>query len=152
MTSRVEQPPSPFTAPERDLIRRELCVHFSTYPCIADGIPLRTWRAGPHAGQPKLPPAIRSLLERGLVEIRPDSPRPLPCAFFTEAGLVALRQLAQDRRALDPVRFAHIRREFGLDAETGAVGDLVGESKQHELKGPEGLGRLGVDRVATESS
>jgi hypothetical protein len=116
MSRRVEQPPSPFTAPERDLIRRELCVHFSRYPSVADGIPLRTWRAGPHAGQPKLPPAIRSMLERGLVEVRPDTR--LPCAFFTQAGLAALRQLAQDRRALDPVRFAHIRRELGLEAET----------------------------------
>ena len=128
MSSQVEKPPSPFTAPERDLIRRELCVHFSTYPSIADGIALRTWRAGPQAGQPKLSPAIRSLLERGLVEVRPDSPRRLPCAFFTKAGLVALRRLAQDRRALDPVRFAHIRRELGLDAETGPAGHLAGES------------------------
>jgi hypothetical protein len=39
-------------------------------------------------------------------------------AFFTEAGLAALRVLAQDRRALDPVRFAHIRRELSLSAES----------------------------------
>src|SRR4051794_12141082 len=143
MSSRVEQPPSPFTAPERDLIRRELCVHFSTYPSIADGIPLRPWRAGPHAGEPKLSPAIRSLLERGLVEVRPDAPRRLPCAFFTKAGLVALRQLAQDRRALDPVRYAHIRRELGLDAETRQAGDLVSEPGQDEVKGPEDRGRIG---------
>src|SRR4051812_9483851 len=122
MSSRTQQAPSPFTAPERDLIRRELCVHFSTYPSIADGISLRTWRAGPHAGKPKIPPAIRSLLERGLVEVRPDDHRRLPCAFFTQAGLAALRQLAQDRRALDPVRFAHIRHELGLDAEIDSAG------------------------------
>ena len=37
-------------------------------------------------------------------------------AFFTEAGLAALRALLEDRRAMDPARFAHLRRELGLDA------------------------------------
>jgi DNA-binding MarR family transcriptional regulator len=85
---------------------------------------LRTWRAGPQAGQPKLSPAIRSMLERGLIEIRRDARSRLPYAFFTEAGVTALRRLAQDRRALDPVRFAHIRRELGTPAESdeGAEG------------------------------
>jgi hypothetical protein len=135
MHSRVERS-SPFTAPERDLIRRELGLRFTTYPSIANGILLRTWRAGPQAGQPKLPPAIRSMLDRGLVELRPDSHRRLPCAFFTEAGVAALRELAEDRRALDPVRFAHVRRELGLDADSGRT-VLVGESGLHESEGPE---------------
>jgi hypothetical protein len=134
MHSRVERPLRPFTAPERDLIRRELSVHFSTHPSVADGIFLRTWRAGPQAGQPKLPPAIRSMLERGLVELRPDGHRRLTCAFFTEAGIAALRELAQDRRALDPVRFAHIRRELGLDAESDRTG-LADESGLHDSAG-----------------
>jgi hypothetical protein len=30
------------------------------------------------------------------------------------AGIEALRDLASDRRHLDPVRFAHLRRELGL--------------------------------------
>src|SRR3954451_24427786 len=119
MDSRGERPPRPFTAPERDLIRRELSVHFSTHPSVADGIFLRTWRAGPQAGQPKLPPAVRSMLERGLIEVRWDAQHRLPCAVFTAAGLAELRQLAENRRALDPVRFAHIRRELGLQAEHG---------------------------------
>jgi hypothetical protein len=34
---------------------------------------------------------------------------------FTEAGLAALRLLLADRRAMDPARFAHRRRELGLD-------------------------------------
>ena len=134
MHSRVERPPCPFTAPERELIRRELSVHFATYPSVADGIFLRTWRAGPQAGQPKLPPAIRSMLERGLVELRPDGHRRLTCAFFTEAGVAALRELAQDRRALHPVRFAHIRRELGLDAESDRTG-LADESGLHDSAG-----------------
>ena len=39
-----------------------------------------------------------------------------PRAFFTEAGLAALRQLVLDRRAMDPERFAHLRVELGLEA------------------------------------
>jgi len=37
-------------------------------------------------------------------------------AFFTEAGITELRALLQDRRAMDPERFGHLCREFGLDA------------------------------------
>ena len=40
-------------------------------------------------------------------------------AFFTAAGLAALRALAADRRAMDPARFAHLRRELGLDEPEG---------------------------------
>ena len=39
-----------------------------------------------------------------------------PRAVFTEAGLRELRLLLQDRRAMDLERFAHLRRELGLDA------------------------------------
>jgi len=54
------------------------------------------------------------MLERGLVELRPGAIGPR--AVFTEAGLEALRRLLRDRRAMDPARFAHLRRELGLDA------------------------------------
>ena len=107
--------PFPFTAAERELIRREMGLHFGQYPSLADGLLLRTWRGGPSKGQPKLPPAVRSMLERGLAELRPG--RFGSRAFFTEAGLEALRQLLRDRRAMDPARFAHLRRELGLVAE-----------------------------------
>ena len=104
--------PSPFTPQERDLIRREFCQHFGQDPRAADGFLLRTWHSGPQAGQPKLPSAVQSMLERGLVEIRTGRG---PRAVFTPTGLAALRQLLSDRRAMDPVRFAHLRRELGLD-------------------------------------
>jgi len=133
MHSRVERPPCSFTAPERDLIRRELCLRFTTYPSIADGILLRTWRAGPQAGQPKLPPAIQSMVQRGLVEVRAGGHPRLPRAFFTEAGVDALRELAQDRRALDPARFAHVRRELGLHEESDAASP-IGESELHDAE------------------
>ena len=45
-----------------------------------------------------------------------------PRALFTEAGLRELRALLQDRRAMDPERFAHLRRELGQEAGEGAAG------------------------------
>jgi hypothetical protein len=118
MASRADRPPSPFTAEERELLRRELGLRFGQYPSLADGLFLRTWRGGAHKGQPKLPPAVRSMIERGLVELGPG---PFGHrAFFTEAGLAALRVLLEDRRAMDPARFAHLRRDLGLDAPDDA--------------------------------
>ena len=115
-----------FTTRERDLIRRELHPRFGQDPAIADGIMLRVWRGGPHQGQPKLPPAVQSMIERDLVELRTDGR--WPTAQFTAAGLIALRHLAQDRRALDPTRYAHTRRELGLDAVEGdcSAGEKAG--------------------------
>src|SRR5690242_19124808 len=107
----------PFTTKERDLLRRELCRHFGEDPSIADGIFLRTWRGGERKNQPKIPAAVLTMLDRGLVEIRPA--RLGARAFFTEAGLRDLRELLLDRRAMDPERFAHLRRELGL--ENGAL-------------------------------
>src|SRR5205814_4058582 len=76
--------PMPFTTKERDLLRRELCRHFGEDPRIADGIFLRTWRGGERKGEAKIPPAIQTMMDRGLVEIRPA--RLGARAFFTEAG------------------------------------------------------------------
>ena len=102
-----------FSPGERDYIRRELDMFFSTYPTVAEGFQLKTWRGGPQAGQPKLPPPARSLLERGLMRLDTGS-RP-PRLFFTDAGLVELRAMMADRRLADPVKFAHIRQELGID-------------------------------------
>jgi len=114
MSSRSERPAVPFTAPERDLLRRELCRHFGEDPSIADGIFLRTWRGGERRGQPKIPPAVQTMLDRGLVALRIGQRGPR--AFFTADGLAALRQLVLDRRAMDPERFGHLRRELELKA------------------------------------
>lgn len=102
-----------FTAAERAYIRSELDVFFSTYPSLADGFTLKVWRGGPNAGQPKIPPACKSLIERGLLRIEAGSWRPV--LFFTEAGLDELRSMMRDRRFADPVKFAHIRQELGID-------------------------------------
>ncbi len=101
-----------FTPGEREYIRRELDIFFSSYPSVAEGFPLRTWRGGPHAGEPKLPPAAKTLLERGLARL--DLARH-PRIFLTEAGLASLRMMMANRRFADPAKFAHIRRELGLN-------------------------------------
>jgi hypothetical protein len=89
---------------------------FGTLPSVAEGFQLRTWRGGPLAGQPKVPPPVRTMVERGLVEIRTDAR--VPKVYFSEAGLTALRLLALDRRYMDPQKFAHVRAELGLEATT----------------------------------
>ena len=113
----AHRPPSPFTAQERDLIRREMGQRFGQYPELANGLFLRPWRAGPQKGEPKIPSAIQSMIDRGLVTVRPG-PHGRQAAFFTEAGLDGLRQLLLNRRAMDPERFAHLRQELGIDSAT----------------------------------
>ena len=106
-------PPAPFNTAERNLLRLEFMVRFGQPPSVADGLWLRRWRGGPQAGQPKVPAAVATMLARGLVEIGPD--RIGFRARFTPAGIAALRLFAQDRRALDPKQYAHIREELGVD-------------------------------------
>src|SRR5580704_6385789 len=102
-----------FTTAERDYIRRNLDQFFSTLPTVADGFLLKTWRSGPQAGQPKVPLPAKGLIERGLMRI--DTTERWPRLLFTETGLVALRTMMTDRRLADPARYAHIRRELGID-------------------------------------
>jgi hypothetical protein len=122
MPHQSKRTPFPFTASERDLIRLEMGMRFGQYPELANGLFLRTWRSGPQRGEPKIPKAIQGMIDRGLVEVR-RNPVGRQAAFFTEAGLEGLRQLLQDRRAMDPERFGHLRRELGLDAPVADEGD-----------------------------
>jgi hypothetical protein len=112
MNRRAESLPVSFSARERELIRHEMGMHFGQYPSLVDGIFLRTWRGGAQKNQPKIPAAVQSMLDRGLVEVRHGERGPR--AFFTEAGLQELRRLVLDHRYMDPERFAHLRRELGL--------------------------------------
>jgi hypothetical protein len=98
---------------ERDHIRRELDMFFSTFPTVAEGFQLKTWRGGAQAGQPKLPPGAKSLLERGLMRL--DTTSRIARLFFTDLGLDALRVMMADRRLANPEKFAHVRQELGLD-------------------------------------
>jgi hypothetical protein len=102
-----------FTSRERDYIRRELDQFFSTLPTVADGFQLRTWRGGTQAGKPKLPLAATGLVERGLMQL--DTSQRWPRLVFTESGLAALRTMMSDPRLANPVTFAHIRQELGID-------------------------------------
>jgi len=105
--------PCPFTAAERELIRRELGMHFGSFPDLADGILLRTWRSGPRQGQPKLPAAVQTMLDRDLVEIRRE--RLWARATFTEAGRTALLALVSSRRFLPPDLIEHLRHNLGVN-------------------------------------
>jgi hypothetical protein len=111
--SDVPAPATTFTPAERDYIRRELDMFFSTFPTVAEGFQLRVWRGGPLAGQPKLPPAAESLLERGLMRL--DATSRMPHLFFTDLGLAELRVMMANRRLANTEKFAHVRRELGLD-------------------------------------
>jgi hypothetical protein len=98
MTTSDNEPVAVFTPGEREYIRRELDQFFSFFPSVAEGFALRTWRGGPQKDQPKLPPPAKSLID-----------------FFTTAGMGALRQMMANRRLADPSKFAHVRRELGID-------------------------------------
>jgi len=52
--------------------------------------------------------------------VKPNPMGRQAAAFFTEAGLEGLRQLLQDRRAMDPERFAHLRQELGVETRSGS--------------------------------
>ena len=108
-----------FAAAERDYIRSELDLFFSTLPSVAEGFQLRTWRGGPQAGKPKIPQAAQGLLDRGVMRL--DLTGRLPMLFFTDAGLDALRTMMADARLADPKNFAHIRQELGIDPSPEAA-------------------------------
>lgn len=113
------EPPSPaaFTPKERDYIRGQLFMHFSTLPSVAEGFMLKTWAGGPNKGQPKVPQVAAGLLARGLVRLEPGGR--WARLFFTDAGLAELRAMMADLRFADPARFAHVRRELGISPDGG---------------------------------
>ena len=52
-----------------------------------------------------------------------DYSRAITWLFFTEEGIVALRQMMADRRFADHVKCAHVRQELGIDsAQSEAAG------------------------------
>ena len=111
---KAEQPMiAGFTAAEREYIRSELDMFFSTLPSVAEGFQIKTWRGGPNAGKPKIPQAAQGLLDRGIMRL--DLTGRLPMLFFTDDGLVALRTMMADGRLADPKKFAHVRQELGID-------------------------------------
>ena len=104
-------PTADFTAAERAYVRRELDEVFATLPAAADGFRLKTRRTGPNSGEPKIPPAGQSLLDRGLMRLKRE---PSPRLIFTDAGWAALKHMMADPVQADPEKFAHIRRELNI--------------------------------------
>ncbi len=104
---------SAFSPKEREYIRRELDMFFSTLPTVAEGFQLKNWRGGPEAGKPKIPSIAQGLIDCGLMRL--DISQRLPRVFFTTQGLAELKAMMADGRLADPVKFAHIRAELGID-------------------------------------
>lgn len=102
----------PFTAAERSFIRQELAAAAGRRPSLSAGIRLNLWTSGPRRGEPKIPPVLAGLLERGLMDLPAEELGRR--AFFTQTGLAALRTLYEDGRYLDPDRFGHLRAELGI--------------------------------------
>ena len=116
-TSESANASASFTPAERDYIRRELSMFFSTLPTVAEGFTLKTWAGGPQRGQPKVPQAAAGLVARGLLRL--DAASRWPRLFFTDAGLAALRAMMADARLADPAKFAHVRQELDLEPAPG---------------------------------
>jgi hypothetical protein len=104
--------PPALTREEVAYLRTELLPRFGVAPSLADGILLRSWKSGPLGGTPRLPPAIKSLAERGLVDIRQSSLGQPFRAFWTPSGLEALGEALRDRRSFNSDRYAHVSQEL----------------------------------------
>lgn len=90
-------------------------MRFGHPPPSAEGIFLHVWRSGPLAGQLKVPAAVQSMMDRGLMVVRAGSPH-MAHVYLTEADLDALCWLAAQRRGLNPVQFAYVRQKLGMGA------------------------------------
>lgn len=99
------------TARERALVRNEFMVRFGQAPRLDNGILVKRWATGPNKGKPKPGSVIQGMLDRGLLELRDDSGHWLR-ARFTEAGLAALRHMAEEPRALPPSEYQHLLDEL----------------------------------------
>lgn len=104
---------STLTAKERAMIRNEFMSRFGPPPKLADGILVKRWVTGPNKGKPKPSLTTQGLLDRGLMELPDDGGHWLR-ARFTAAGIAALREMAEDRRALPPTEYQHVLDELGI--------------------------------------
>ena len=123
-----------FTAGERDYIRRELDMFFSTLPRVADGFQLKTWRGGPLAKQPKVPPVARGLIDRGLMRLDADGTlriETLPETAGLRAGRVSTEKVGAGTESVlkrangEVVCSGNKGNSFGFTLSTDA-GELLG--------------------------
>ena len=84
------------------MIRREFMARFGEAQSVAGGFHIKRWATGTKKGQPKLSAAVQNMLDRGLITILDEGY--WPTVTFTTKGMLALKRLAADRRALDPER------------------------------------------------
>jgi hypothetical protein len=102
-----------FTKQDRDLIRLEYMDRFGSAASIHEGFWLRRWATGPNKGHAKIPAAVHALINRGLVRFVEGEDGKRPRAQFTDAGLRALVEMADDARAFQPPeRYSHLLAEI----------------------------------------
>lgn len=102
---------APFTEAELEFLKRRFDVQFGEAPVILDGILLKIWKSGPEKGKPKLPAAVKSLLERNLLIVISAEGR-MPVAKFTDTGLTALGQVLEQDQVFSTTRFQHLRSQL----------------------------------------
>jgi len=102
---------APFTVAELEFLKRRFDIQFGEAPAILDGILLRTWKSGEERGKPKLPVAIKSLVERNLMIVVSGDGR-MPVAKFTDDGLNALAHVLRSDQAFSAGRFQHLRSQL----------------------------------------
>jgi hypothetical protein len=112
---------APFTEAELAFLKRRLEVQFGEAPRARDGIVLKTWKSGPEKGKPKLPDAVKSLMERNLVAVISDG-RQFPIAVFTSDGLEVLRNAMLMENVFPLSRFAHLRDELSTSQDGSLCG------------------------------
>ncbi len=88
------------TASERELIRREFMTRGDETPSVTKGFFIKRWATGLNKGKPKISQNVQSMLDRGLVTVVDEGHRPR--VLFTYKGIMALKKMASDSRAISP--------------------------------------------------
>lgn len=104
--------PITLTRQEAAYIRAEMLPRFGVMPKISDGIQLKSWKSGPLSGRPRLPSAVSSLVDRGLMEVLQSNPPQPSRAYFTALGINALTAAVRNGRVFPPDRYGHLLLEL----------------------------------------
>lgn len=102
---------APFTEAELTFLKRRLDVQFGEAPSISDGILLKIWKSGLEKGRPKIPDAVKSLIDRKLMVVMSVEGR-IPVASFTEEGIRALSLALESDHVFSNARFEHLRSQL----------------------------------------
>ena len=101
-----------FTPPERALLRHGFLPASAKSRCSPTASGRALGAVARRQGNTRFLPRGQ-LLARGLMEL--GQGRMGPQVYFTEAGCAAPRVLLQDRQALNPLTYGHLREELGLE-------------------------------------